>query len=70
VSATIAETGSVIAAVEHLNTGPRRLCPFEAMEGSGPRRPVFGTRLLDPKRPFEPLWFLRRKKPQGGRVTG
>jgi phosphatidylserine/phosphatidylglycerophosphate/cardiolipin synthase-like enzyme len=61
VARMIAETGSVIAAVERLNTGPRRLCPFEAMTGTGPARPVFGTRLLDPKRPFEPLWFLRRK---------
>lgn len=61
VARTIAETGSVIGAVERLNTGPRRLCPFEAMSGTGPARPVLGTRLLDPKRPFEPLWFLRRK---------
>jgi phosphatidylserine/phosphatidylglycerophosphate/cardiolipin synthase-like enzyme len=57
----IAATGSVIGAVEDLNTRPRRLCPFEAMTQGGPRRPVLGTRLLDPKRPFEPLWFLRRK---------
>jgi phosphatidylserine/phosphatidylglycerophosphate/cardiolipin synthase-like enzyme len=63
VARTILETGSVIAAVERLNTGPRRLCAFEAMKGKGPVRPIFGTRLLDPKRPFEPLWFLRRKKP-------
>jgi phosphatidylserine/phosphatidylglycerophosphate/cardiolipin synthase-like enzyme len=61
VERTIAETGSVIAAVERLNTGSRRLCTFEAMCGKGAARPVFGTRLLDPKRPFEPLWFLRRK---------
>lgn len=61
VARMIAETGSVIAAVERLNTGPRRLCPFEAMTGRGPARPLFGTRLLDPKWPFEPLWFLRRK---------
>jgi phosphatidylserine/phosphatidylglycerophosphate/cardiolipin synthase-like enzyme len=69
IAAMIAETGSVIAAVERLNTGPRRLCPFEAMTGAGPARPVFGTRLLDPKRPFEPLWFLRRKN-RGRRAAG
>lgn len=68
VARTIAETGSVIGAVERLNTGPRRLCPFEAMSGTGPARPVLGTRLLDPKRPFEPLWFLRRKD-RGRRAT-
>jgi phosphatidylserine/phosphatidylglycerophosphate/cardiolipin synthase-like enzyme len=61
VARTTAETGSVIAAVERLNTGPRRLCPLEAMEGRGPTRPIFGTWLFDPKRPFEPLWFRRRK---------
>jgi phosphatidylserine/phosphatidylglycerophosphate/cardiolipin synthase-like enzyme len=62
VSEAVAAEGSVVRAVERLNVRPRRLCPFEAMSGQGPRRPVFGTRLLDPKRPFEPLWFLRRKK--------
>jgi phosphatidylserine/phosphatidylglycerophosphate/cardiolipin synthase-like enzyme len=65
VARTIAETRSVIAAVERLNTGPRRLCPLEATKGRGPARPVFGTRFLDPKRPFEPLWFLRRKNRHG-----
>jgi phosphatidylserine/phosphatidylglycerophosphate/cardiolipin synthase-like enzyme len=64
VARTILETGSVIAAVERLNTGPRKLCAFEAMKGKGPMRPIFGTRLLDPKRPFEPLWFLQRKNPK------
>jgi phosphatidylserine/phosphatidylglycerophosphate/cardiolipin synthase-like enzyme len=61
VAETVARTGSVIAAVEALNTRPRRLCPFEAVSQDGPACPVLGTRLLDPKRPFEPLWFLRRK---------
>jgi phosphatidylserine/phosphatidylglycerophosphate/cardiolipin synthase-like enzyme len=69
VARTIAEMKSVIAAVEHLNTGPRRLCAFEAMNGTGAARPVFGTRLLDPKRPFEPFWFLRRKD-RGDRAAG
>jgi phosphatidylserine/phosphatidylglycerophosphate/cardiolipin synthase-like enzyme len=62
VADTVAKSGSVIEAVEALNTRPRRLCPFEAMSQDGPARPVFGTRLLDPKRPFEPLWFLHRKR--------
>jgi phosphatidylserine/phosphatidylglycerophosphate/cardiolipin synthase-like enzyme len=69
VAKMIAETGSVIGAVERLNTGPRRLCPFEALTVRGAARPVFGTRFLDPERPFEPLWFLRRKKP-GRRKAG
>jgi phosphatidylserine/phosphatidylglycerophosphate/cardiolipin synthase-like enzyme len=57
-----AGTGSLIEAIRTLNTGPCRLCAFAAMSGEGPTRPVLGTRLLDPKRPFEPLWFLRRKR--------
>ena len=69
VARTIAETGSVIAAAERLNTGPRRLCAFEAMTGTGAARSIFGTRLLDPKRPFEPLWFLRRKN-RGPHASG
>jgi phosphatidylserine/phosphatidylglycerophosphate/cardiolipin synthase-like enzyme len=60
-------TGSMIAAAEGLNNNARCLHPFEAMPGDGPTRPVFGTRLFDPKRPFEPLWFLRRRKPPRNR---
>ena len=52
--------GSFVAAIERLNCRPRGLRPFEAMRVDGPTRPALGTRLLDPKRPFEPLWFLRR----------
>jgi phosphatidylserine/phosphatidylglycerophosphate/cardiolipin synthase-like enzyme len=62
VAAKVAATDSVIASVEALNTRPRRLCPFEALSQKGPVRPVLGTRVLDPKRPFEPLWFLRRRE--------
>jgi phosphatidylserine/phosphatidylglycerophosphate/cardiolipin synthase-like enzyme len=58
VDAAIAETGSVIGAIERLNTRPRGLRLFEAMSGKGPARPVFGTGLLDPKQPFAPLRLL------------
>lgn len=61
VAEAIAETGSIIRAVEALNVKTRRLCPFEAMSGEGPIRPVLGTCLFDPKHPFEPLWLLGRK---------
>ncbi len=55
------EGGSVIRAIEHLNTGERGLRAFEAMSDHGPTWPALGTKLLDPLQPFEPLWFLRRK---------
>jgi phosphatidylserine/phosphatidylglycerophosphate/cardiolipin synthase-like enzyme len=70
VAEAIAASGSAIAAIERLNTKPRGLRPFEAMSGRGPARPVFGTGLLDPKRPFEPLWFLRRRKQPKRRENG
>ena len=54
--------GSIVRAIDELNINPRGLRNFEAMREKGPTRSAFGTRLLDPKRPFEPLWFLHRKK--------
>jgi phosphatidylserine/phosphatidylglycerophosphate/cardiolipin synthase-like enzyme len=53
------ENGSLVRAVDALNHKPRGLRPFEAMYTDGPSRPALGTRLLDPKRPFAPLRFLR-----------
>lgn len=56
---------SIAAAIDTLNTRPRGLGAFKAMKERGPTHPVPGTRLLDPKRPFEPLWFLKRKRKTG-----
>lgn len=55
-------TGSMIGAIDYFNKNGRGFECFEALTTSGPTRPVFGTAILDPSRPFEPLWFLRRKK--------
>jgi phosphatidylserine/phosphatidylglycerophosphate/cardiolipin synthase-like enzyme len=54
------EGGSLIAAIERLNTCDRRLRTFDAMFDDGPMEPAIGTGLLDPLEPFEPLWFLKR----------
>lgn len=53
VSRVICEKGSLIAAVEVLNCKPRgmRVC---IVRGGG-TAPLFGTSILDPKRPFRPL---------------
>jgi phosphatidylserine/phosphatidylglycerophosphate/cardiolipin synthase-like enzyme len=59
VTEALAAKGSLIAAVEALNGGPRSLRRFEP--GEGPTRLVPGTRIVDPARPWEPLWFLSRK---------
>lgn len=62
VAAATAE-GSLIRAIERLNCNSRCLRPYP-VDPSGPTRWAFGTRLFDPSRPFEPLWFLRRKRPR------
>ncbi len=59
IAAAIAETGSMLKAVERFNCHERCLRPFEAMTDDGPVRNFIGTWILDPARPFEPFWFLR-----------
>jgi phosphatidylserine/phosphatidylglycerophosphate/cardiolipin synthase-like enzyme len=54
--------GSVIRAIDQLNTGERGLRPFGAMADDGPDAPAPGTSLLDPLEPFEPLSLFRRRK--------
>lgn len=46
--------GSLVAAIDRLNTRPRGLRPF-AIGPAGPTAPLPGTALLDPSRPFRPL---------------
>ena len=62
VAQALATAGSLTRAIDLLNHNARGLRPFGAMATSGPVRPIFGTRLLDPRKPFEPLWFLRKKR--------
>jgi phosphatidylserine/phosphatidylglycerophosphate/cardiolipin synthase-like enzyme len=57
---TLAAEGSLIAAIEALNHGPRALRPFKP--GDGPTALALGTWIVDPARPWEPLWFLRHKR--------
>jgi hypothetical protein len=47
---------SLFRAVDLLNGNARALEPLPGLSQRGPTRPVFGTRLLDPARPF----FSRR----------
>jgi phosphatidylserine/phosphatidylglycerophosphate/cardiolipin synthase-like enzyme len=70
VAQALATEGSLVRAIDVLNHHTRGLRPFEAMATSGPARPFFGTGLLDPKRPFEPLWFLRKKRKGRARSLG
>jgi phosphatidylserine/phosphatidylglycerophosphate/cardiolipin synthase-like enzyme len=70
VARALAAEGSLVRAIEVLNHHARGLRWFDAMVRSGPARPLFGTRLLDPRRPFEPLWFLRKKRKRSARSLG
>lgn len=54
--------GSVIRAIDQLNTGVRGLRAFGAMADEGPDAPAPGTGLLDPQEPFEPLALFRRRR--------
>jgi phosphatidylserine/phosphatidylglycerophosphate/cardiolipin synthase-like enzyme len=60
-----AEDGSLVRTIGRLNGGTRALAPFEAAEQDGPTRPVLGTPLLDPKRPFGSLRRWRRAQRHG-----
>jgi phosphatidylserine/phosphatidylglycerophosphate/cardiolipin synthase-like enzyme len=62
IEAATESLGSMVAAIDSLNTGARGMACFEALTTPGPVAPVACTALLDPCRPFEPLWFLKRKK--------
>ena len=63
IGTTVARTdGSLIHAIDRLNTGARGLRAFEAMFDNGPARPAVGTRFLDPVEPFAPLRFLARRR--------
>jgi phosphatidylserine/phosphatidylglycerophosphate/cardiolipin synthase-like enzyme len=55
-----AAKGSLIAAIEAHNHTSRGLRPFDP--GAGPTRPVLGSAIFDAPGPWDPLWFLRRKR--------
>lgn len=52
VAGALDETGSLAQAIDRLNTNRRGLRPFPALSDAGPSRPLIGTALLDPVRPF------------------
>lgn len=54
-----ARSGSTIAAIEALNTGPRRLCPCHIDPAEGTDEPIPGTAILDPIEPIN-LAYLRQ----------
>ncbi|MEJ1158690.1 phospholipase D-like domain-containing protein [Prosthecomicrobium sp. N25] len=61
VGRTHAEEGSLIRTIDRLNANPRRLKLSPAFDSRGAVRSMPGTFLLDPGKPFEPLWFLKKR---------
>lgn len=59
---TVASEGSLVAAVDRLNTRPRGLRPFPVDVDTGRTSPLPGTGLLDPAKPF-------RLRKAGGRIA-
>jgi phosphatidylserine/phosphatidylglycerophosphate/cardiolipin synthase-like enzyme len=53
---------SLIRTIDRLNRNVRGLRPLPERRFGGPLRSMPGTRLLDPSRPIEPLWWRRRKR--------
>lgn len=52
---------STIRGIEELNRHSRHLRELPSVRRFGPIGPAFGTFILDPVRPFEPAWSLKRK---------
>jgi hypothetical protein len=59
VEEALSREGSLVRVVDTLQGGSRRLHAFDNIRQSGPVRPIFGTRLLDPSKPF-PLMLRKR----------
>ncbi|MGF7162071.1 phosphatidylserine/phosphatidylglycerophosphate/cardiolipin synthase-like enzyme [Rhodoligotrophos appendicifer] len=65
VAKVIAESGSMVAALEQLQDGPRSLHPFPALtEARGPVHPTLWTAVLDPMRPIRLFNFFRKIIPR------
>jgi phosphatidylserine/phosphatidylglycerophosphate/cardiolipin synthase-like enzyme len=65
ISQAFAVTGRLIKTIGQYNRRSRGLAPFVITE-QGPVRPVFGSALVDPARPFQFFEWPRRAKPSFG----
>lgn len=66
VEQTVADRGSLVHGIDTLNRNRRGLRPFPETKLNGPIGSVLGTWLLDPARPFQPMWWRRRHKRKEG----
>lgn len=56
----IESRGSLVAAIEALNTAPRGLREFDVTAREGKTDSLWGTSLMDPKKPYWPLQRLKK----------
>lgn len=68
VAAAAYATRSICRAVDGLNDTHRGLRAFDTLDLDGPTRPIFGTGLLDPKRPFRLLRLFGYITPRRRRI--
>lgn len=59
VARIVAETGSMIAAIDRLNVKPRGLRAYDVDPENGETKSMIGTALIDPKQPFWPIPEIR-----------
>lgn len=64
VERALSETGSLVKAIDQLNTGGRGLRQFPALSANGPDRPLLLTALLDPARPLRLKRLLGDRAPR------
>jgi phosphatidylserine/phosphatidylglycerophosphate/cardiolipin synthase-like enzyme len=60
VRAAVTRRASLVGAIEDLNVKPRGLRALDVDAHKGETEPVFGTGLVDPRKPFTPLKRARR----------
>lgn len=53
-------TGSLLRTIDELNVKPRGLRDMDVRADKGEVRPIWGTDIVDPARPFRPLRSMRR----------
>lgn len=60
VRAAVTRRASLVGAIEELNVKPRGLRALDVDANAGETGPVFGTGLVDPRKPFTPIKGARR----------
>ncbi|MBB4184594.1 phosphatidylserine/phosphatidylglycerophosphate/cardiolipin synthase-like enzyme [Sinorhizobium terangae] len=60
IESTLRDTGSLVAAVDRLNTRRRGIRAFDGVDNGGATNLVWGTDLVDPRRPIRPFYRMHK----------